>query len=352
MKCYRSTICILGGLLVLVLVVLVYFVYESGTENQRKDKLKAEMLLKYAAETWVNKEFEKLGIPYSAGGGKGKVKSLKRRIVMAEGDFIVDVDSVKEEKCLFESYMLSSKSHFLFLLGNPSIDGLNEQWQEYLNNGFPHYHSALELVAKMPPNNEEKRFFSRDATFCSFKNKLGNYYLDDMYFLELSAYLLLPSVWQCVDWSQVNVIMCIVLALLCLLLIAFIFINNKRAKSIRVPLLSDDIISGITKDVYQIGKVVFNEIDMTVTFGDNTVHCTKQTYKLLSAFVHTEGHFLSNTRISEICDWDPGDVGVSERRRAAMAQLRKVLNSKESYVNLKYGKNEKREDGFYLILEE
>lgn len=352
MKHYKQILCVLGGVLVLTLGVLAYWVYQSGTEEQRKDKLKAEMLLKYAAETWVNQEFEKLGVPYSSGGGKGKAKSLKRRIVIAEGDFVVDVDSAKEEKCLFDSDMLNGKSNFLFLLGKPSIDGLNKQWQEYLDNGFPHYRSALKLVAKMPPSNKGEVFFSDDSIFSSSKNKLGNYYLDNMYYLELSAYLLMPPVWQSADWSQINIIVCIVILLLCLSLIFFVYTSNKRVKSISVPLLSDGVISSVTKDIYQIGNVQFNEKDMTVTFRDNTVHCTKQTYKLLSAFVHAEGHFLSNTKITEICDWVPGDVGISERRRAAMAQLRKVLNSKESYVNLKYGKNEMREDGFYLILEE
>ncbi len=43
-----------------------------------------------------------------------------------------------------------------------------------------------------------------NLSLCLPENKLGDYYLDNMYFLEVKAYLSAPSVWWCADWIGVN----------------------------------------------------------------------------------------------------------------------------------------------------
>ena len=145
MKRYKQILCVLGGLLVLTLGVLLYLVHKSGTEEQRKDKQTAEMLLKDAAVAWVSQELEQQGIPFSSGGGNDDVKSSKRRIVTAAGPLIVEVDSVKEEKRLLSSDLLASMVRYLLVPGNSSIDELNKQWQRKLDTGLPYYYSVLEL---------------------------------------------------------------------------------------------------------------------------------------------------------------------------------------------------------------
>ena len=70
MKRYRKISYVLGGILFLVVGMLAFQVYESGMEGRRICKQKAEFSLKSATELWANREFDKLGIPYSVGGGE------------------------------------------------------------------------------------------------------------------------------------------------------------------------------------------------------------------------------------------------------------------------------------------
>ena len=73
MKRYRKISYVLGGILFLVVGMLAFQVYESGMEERRICKQKAEVSLKSATELWANREFDKLGIPYSVEGAeKGK----------------------------------------------------------------------------------------------------------------------------------------------------------------------------------------------------------------------------------------------------------------------------------------
>ena len=98
MKRYRKISYVLGGILFLVVGMLAFQVYESGMEERRICKQKAEVSLKSATELWANREFDKLGIPYSVEGGEPKKESKQRRIVLAEGETVVAVDSIKEGK--------------------------------------------------------------------------------------------------------------------------------------------------------------------------------------------------------------------------------------------------------------
>ena len=84
MKRYRKISYVLGGILFLVVGMLAFQVYESGMEERRICKQKAEVSLKSATELWANREFDKLGIPYSVGGGEPNKESKQRRIVLAD----------------------------------------------------------------------------------------------------------------------------------------------------------------------------------------------------------------------------------------------------------------------------
>ena len=181
MKHYKLICYILGGALFFSLGTLIYRGYESGLEGRERCKQKAEASLKSAAELWVNREFDKLGIPYSFSGGEEKVKSKKRRMVLAEGEMVVEVDSLKERKLLITSWVLSSKARILLLLDTPSVDLLNELWQKDIDGKQSYCSSALVLQSELPSDRKGERFTTGDSTLMTDKFKLGTYYLDDMY---------------------------------------------------------------------------------------------------------------------------------------------------------------------------
>ena len=78
MKYYKQTLYILCGLLLTTVGLLVYSLYLSGVENQEKDKMTAEMLLKDAATAWVSQELEQQRIPfYSVGGNSNRTTNCR-----------------------------------------------------------------------------------------------------------------------------------------------------------------------------------------------------------------------------------------------------------------------------------
>ena len=371
MKYYKQTLYILCGLLLTTVGLLVYLLYLSGVENQEKDKQTAEMLLKDAAVGWASQEFDKLGIPYSAEGGNNEVKRSKRRTVTAAGVLIVEIDSVKEAKRLFSSDLLASMVHYLFKSSDLPIDELNELWQEKLNASLPHYYSALEFIPQMPnAEKSSRRTIVGNATFCLPENKLGDYYLDHMYFLEVKAYLSVPSVWWCVDWKRMDIIGCIGGLIMGICIMVFLLIYNRsevmgdkveilpsdflvhpnEVLSSDKTVLEDTVVCSLGNSIYRLREIIFNEFEMTITFREQVKQCPKQPYKLLSAFIHAEDHFLSNSRIIEICGWNLTDIGVSSKKRTAIAQLRKLLESNESCVKIVAVQNEEYGEGFKLLI--
>lgn len=371
MKYYKQTLYILCGLLLTTVGLLVYSLYLSGVENQEKDKQTAEMLLKDAAVGWASQEFDKLGIPYSASGDKNEVKNPQRRMITATSTLVVNVDSVKEQKRLLSSDLLASMVCYLFKQSASSIDELNDQWQKKLNISLPHYYSALEFIPQMP--NVEKSFrrtIVGNATFCLPENKLGDYYLDNMYFLEVNAYLSAPSVWWCADWKRMDIIGCIGGLILGICILIFLLIYNRsevigdkvetlpsdflvhpnEVLSSDKTSLEDTVVCSLGNSIYRLREIIFNEFEMTITFREEVKQCSKQPYKLLSAFIHAEDHFLSNNRIIEICGWNLTDIGVSSKKRTAIAQLRKLLESNESCVKIVAVQNEEYGEGFKLLI--
>lgn len=351
MKHYKLICYILGGALFFSLGTLIYRGYESGLEGRERCKQKAEASLKSAAELWVNREFDKLGIPYSSSGGEPDVKSKKRRLMLAEGEKVVEVDSVKEAKLLVTSWVLSSKAHVLLLLNTPSVDLFNELWQKDMNGKQSYCTSALVLQSELPGDRKGGKFMAGDSTLMTDKFKLGTYYLDDMYFLELTAYLSVPSPWFCVDWGKNGIIACFAAAALCLCAFVLLFLHNRKKEDNDEANSSDDVVLHISEKKYKIGGVIFDEEACTLTFEDKVVNCTGQAYKLLSAFIHTKNHFLSNDRVVAICGWCPQHTGIDGKRRVTISHLRTLLDSEKSHVKIESGKNKQNELGFYLFVE-
>ena len=377
MKYYKQTLYILCGLLLTTVGLLVYSLYLSGVENQRKDKMTAEMLLKDAATAWVSQELEQQRVPFYSAGGSSEEKISKRRIVTATGTLIVEIDSVKEIKRLLSSDFLASMARYLLMSGVSSIDGLNEQWQKKLNASLPHYYSAFEFIPQMPNNGENlKRTLAGNPTLCLPENKLRDYYLDNMYFLEVKAYLSVPSVWWCADWRRMDLVLYVGGLILGICILVFLLIYNRnRVPNDKVDVLSpdvlvqhdefllsdailsadtivsdDEIVCSLGNAKYQLREILFDEKEMAITYKGQVKQCSKQPYKLLSAFIHAKDHFLSDGRIAEICDWNLDDIGLEGKRKTAMSKLRGLLESDNSRVNIVRMRNEKDEVGFVLLL--
>lgn len=349
MKHYRQLFYALGGVLVLTLGILVFLVYQSGVEGRERYKMKAESLLKSTAELWVNHELDKLRIPYSFGGGEPAAQNGMRRMILADKEIAVKVDSVKESKLLFNSRALNAKSNLLILINDSSIFVLDKQWRENLQAVQLPDDCALELFNEQLDDTNRERLVTGDKILITDANRLGEYYLDDMYFFRLVSYLAVPSLWLCADWREIGIVLCIVVNVSCVLIILLLRLYRQKKKGSIKLFISDDIVMCISEDKYKMGDVVFNEKERTLTFSDSTVvDCPAQAYKLLSSIVHAENHFLAYIRIIEICGWNPNDMGVVYRRRMAISNVRKLLDSQKSHVYLRSSEKDK---GVYLYIE-
>ena len=351
-KHYRKISYVLGGILLFAVGMLAFQVYESGVEGRGICKREAEASLKSVTELWANREFDKLGIPYSVGGGEPKEESKQRRIVLAEGETVVAVDSIKEEKRLIASHNLSAKVRFLFLVDKAAFSLLNELWQEDLNDRHTYCSGALMLQSELPGDRKGKKVMAGDSTLMTDKFKLGTYYLDDMYFLELTAYLSLPSPWLCADWGKTGIVSSSIIVILCLCIFVLLFWHNRKKDNDDEAVDPDDCVTRISENKYQIGGVLFDEEACTLTFEvRSVVKCPMQSYKLLSAFVHAENHFLSNNRIVEVCGWSLENININQNRRVTVSLLRKLLAAEKSHVKIESGQNEQKEQGINMLVE-
>lgn len=112
----------------------------------------------------------------------------------------------------------------------------------------------------------------------------------------------------------------------------------------------DEIVCSLGNAKYQLREILFDEREMTITYKGQVKQCSKQPYKLLCAFIHAKDHFLSNDRITEICCWNLDDIGLESKRKTALSQLRGLLESDNSRVNIVRMRNEKDEVGFVLLV--
>ena len=178
MKYYRQTKYLLLFLFVANLGVLSYFIYQSGVNNQVENRKRAEQRLKDVSELWVNREFDKLGMPYSSSGRVGY--RTKRSMTSADGTIEVDVDSAKERMCMF-SPELGERTLILYAFDHLFLDSLNNCWQRSLGHGLEKYHCVLTARIAKLWDKKDTLLVGGDSTLCVPRNLLGTYYLDDLY---------------------------------------------------------------------------------------------------------------------------------------------------------------------------
>ena len=182
--------------------------------------------------------------------------------------------------------------------------------------------------------------------------------------------------WWCVDWRCIDIVLYIGGLILGICILVFLLIYNRnRVPNDKVDVLSsdvlvqhdefllsdtilsadtivsdDEIVCSLGNAKYQLREILFDEKEMAITYKGQVKQCSKQPYKLLSAFIHAKDHFLSDGRIAEICDWNLDDIGLEGKRKTAMSKLRGLLESDNSRVNIVRMRNEKDEVGFVLLV--
>ncbi|MCI1682546.1 MAG: hypothetical protein LKI39_08335 [Bacteroides sp.] len=342
MKYYRQTKYLLLFLFIVNLGVLSYFIYQSGVNNQVENRKRAEQRLKDISELWVNREFDKLGMPFSSSGRVGY--RTKRSMTSADGTIEVDVDSAKERMCMF-SPELGERTLILYAFDHLFLDSLNNCWQRSLGHGLEKYHCVLTARIAKLWDKKDTLLVGGDSTLCAPRNLLCTYYLDDLYLIEAKAYLKVPSFVVCVDWRRLDILNSIIIGLLLLGGLVYVLNSNKNGRYETRD--SDDLIYQISEDSYQIGEAVFEEKTGTFTCLDYSSVYSPQPHKLLIAFVQAPQHFLSNDDIAGICSWSVDDAGINERRRSAIKLLRKQLQSGESHV---YVEHVKEKNGYRMFV--
>lgn len=205
----------------------------------------------------------------------------------------------------------------------------------------------LELFNERLGEKKQKRIIAGDSTLITDTNRLGEYYLDNMYFFRLVSYLSVPSVWICAEWGKVGIVLCFMVIALTSLAFIFLLLYNWKKERNSTPSALNDIVTYMGEDKYKIGDVVFDEKERTLTFNDSTItNLSAQPYKLLSSLIHTENCFLSYEQVTTICGWNAGDEGLGDKRRMSFNNLRKLLDIKKSHVSLV----SRKEKGVYLTI--
>lgn len=336
MNKHRQTIILLALLGILIMGMLTYFVYANGVENQIKNKQIAKDALKKAAELWVNREFDKMHIPYSNSGGKENPKETQRSMLTAKDTIVVTVDSLKERVRLLPSRRMGVRGIGLYLLGDFSLDTYNSYWLEEIEKQLKGYRCALQAeIRGFAHESKSMHFIGGDSAVCVPAALLGTYYLDHLYVIEIKAYLQPPTPWQSANWSSPEVLVTLALGLLIgIILISYItYIYSKKPK-LQTKILQKKHIYQLSTDIYHIGNIEYNERTGLITWGEKDSICTPQPHKLLSAFLFAPEHFLSNEKIAEICGWALDDIGIDGRRRSTIKALRKLLFTEETNIRI------------------
>lgn len=294
--------------------------YCSGRQGQNKVKGQAIEALQEVAVRVINRETE--GLPYSVrrGGTMGK-KYTKRRLITAEGDFEIQIDSLKEAHALFPlesntataSSLLDGRQQF-------PLEDIREEWAKAMEAEVAAGAYALQLEVHPLGRDSVRNAFAGERVLCVPPHRLGSYYLDGMYTMTLHAYLCV-GFWASVGWTSP---LLMAVYLFCLLLLAGFGGWARRFLHRPVPCGLDQ--SAPPASVYTFGNSSFDvRSRMLICNGVEIPNLSQQPAKLLSAFLQAEDHFLYNDEIAAICGWSLEDAGLKERRKVAISSLRKLL---------------------------
>ena len=299
MKRYKKILMIWICAIVVVAVSVIVALYDNANQGQDVAKEVAVETLRKVAERVVNREFDGLGMFYASGSDGGK-KHTKRKAISEDGEFEVIIDSLKEAQGLFPLDVVGFKA-------------------DMLNYGG----AMCALFLKVNPMGKGivQESSTGDETIIASQNDLGTYYLNGMYTMRLTAYML-PDFWHCVDWADhvLQILSCI----LCILLLGLaIYVGGQQYRKRKTA-------DTLTKSTYRFGKYIFDSVNHTLTYEGEKVSCTPQAAKLLLGFAKSSELFLTNDEIAEICGWPLSDLNLGSRRRKAISLLGKLFEADDS----------------------
>lgn len=294
-------------------------IYDNGSQGEIKLKKVATQTLREVGELIVNQDFERLGLSYSRWGAKKN--HTKRLAITEKGKFEVLVDPLKEAQGLYPLEAIGYKADLLNCYGKFPLKRILYDWKKRMGERYSKTEYALSLNINPLGTHTVQEYLTGNKTICVSQNKLGTYYLDEMYTMTLTIYML-PTFWSCVDWTAPLLMLtsCFLFVLL-LGLPAWIKVQHSRNK---------EAINTLPQETYQFGGYIFNIVKHTLTYKDEEISCTPQAAKLLFAFATAPDHLLTNDNIAAACGWSLGDDGLNERRRKAINLLRKLFEADDS----------------------
>ena len=227
MKRYKKILMIWICAIVVVAVSVIVALYDNANQGQDVAKEVAVETLRKVAERVVNREFDGLGMFYAFGSDSGK-KHTKRKAISENGEFEVIIDSLKEAQGLFPLDVVGFKADMLNYYGKFPLEEICLEWKAEMNDRYGGVMCALFLKVNPMGKGIVQELSTGDETIIASQNDLGTYYLDDMYTMRLTAYMLLDF-WHCVDWADhvLQILSCI----LCILLLGLaVYIGGQQYK--------------------------------------------------------------------------------------------------------------------------
>lgn len=320
---YKSILWVWVAALVVATLLCGVAICDSAKQGKAAILKKADESLRGVAELEVNRAFEELGIPYSSSGGRRK--RPKRQLVSKNGKFEVLVDSMKEAHGLYSLENIGMYAYYLNALGAFPLKQIYDKWHEKIAEDNLEIASAFKLKIAMLEEDVQYKSILGDSAICISPNELGTYYLDFMYTMTLTVYLV-PTFWQSADLTSFSTLiaLCVWLVIAMGLLI-WIWMQKLREKRLSAPLF---------QNTYQIGEYVFDIVKHTLTYQGTVKSCSPQNAKLLYAFLTAPHNQLTYDEIARACGWPLDSIGLDDRRRNAIRELRKLFAGKVEFLSL------------------
>lgn len=336
MKRWNKIIVIWACAIVVVALVWGVALHDNARKGQIAAKEVAVQTLRKVAEQVVNREFDELGEYYVSSGNNG-YEYTKRKSISEDGEYEVDIDSLKEAQGLYLLETVGHKADILNCYEKFPLEKIRFEWQEEMDVRYRGTKCSLSLMFTPLGKDFSQEAFAGDKTICASQNDLGTYYLNNMYTMTLTAYMH-PIFLYCIDWAD-NVLLALS-CFLCLLLFGLIFY-------VRIQLHKKEKATEVSeKKTYQIGECSFDAIKHTLTYKEEVKPCPPQAAKLLLAFVAAADYYLTNDEIAVTCGWGLDDLGLKDRRRVAISLLRKLFAMDKSIEIISVQENQ----GYQIVI--
>lgn len=324
---------IISLLLVLSAAWTTFVIKESARTGKAKFKQQAEETLRDVGRLVVTERFDSLRIPFYFSGGESFNKG--RIVHTAKGVFDVKVDSLKEKQGLYSLETTGIYAHFLMDFFTFPLDELQKDWQRKI----PKSDVSSYLVLRYTPlGTDSVRVDSvGDASIARLSNKIGDYYVDDLYTTALTAYAC--AGWkEYVDWGnrQIAIAFFSFLSIGIILLVGM-FLYRLTPSAASLPVKKEELCRSI-------GKLVYHAESMELMCEGEKVDIQPQPLKLFCAFMQ-RGGYLSYADINEALGWHESSLGLDSRRKRAISTLRTVLREKDARIQIKH-----EEEGYRISL--